>query len=180
MRVEWVVSALMVSASPALSCLTLENSGLIFDRRTTVDEQCEYANADKDDRNVNSTGRPVVDVGAGKVAQSRTKSAGCSIENTLLVVDCTRPQAIAIQGTVSEEETGNGLFVESIRGIQISGGGPIALRATTTIDELLAISEKHQLIYVTGPELVKSDQEVGLDTFCGCKLYYPDTPGAAN
>ena len=60
------------------------------------------------------------------------------------------------------------------------GDAPIALSARSTVAELAAISRREGFEHTLDP-LGLSDQGPGnrVSPFCGCKLIYPATPGAA-
>lgn len=152
----------------------------IVDLPLQLGTQCDYANAGRDDYYDAYAGQPVIDVGGGKIAQRRSYKLACTTQEELIVADCNSAEVITIAGVPPSgrrEYVGESTFVKHL---QRYGGGPIALSAATTVPELAAIARSNGYDFTLDP-LGLSDQGPGnrVSPFCGCKLMYPATAGAA-
>jgi len=121
------------------------------------------------------------DIGGGKIGQRIIDSGACSASESLLIVDCFSLETIVIKGLVDPDEP------------EIEGGGPsnrlamlyppqgkIRLTKSVTVAELAKISAAEGYEYETDPKkafAVKRKQNT-YNPFTGCKVLYPDSPGA--
>lgn len=173
-----VALILSVIAAPALACEPAVGEGPQVDHPIRVGAQCEYDMAASEDRDMYATGRPVVNIGGGRIGQRHEDGHGCSAGEKLMVVDCTSAEVITIEGTYLVNN-GASPTVQSVTALQKGGGGPIGLGPKTTIDELARISDQHDFDYTLGSETYLSvEKRNRVDPYCGCKLYYPGSAGA--
>lgn len=121
-------------------------------------------------------------IGGGLVAQSIHFGDCCVDNNALLVTDCGRSEAALFYGNPNSEQFA-AVRSSSIKYIQ-PPYGPIALTSKATIPGLIAKAKKRN-VYWSGDvaELWKRNGFLPanikrFDPFCGCKLHYPETPGA--
>ena len=180
MRRAGVLGAILltVQAGPTLAC-TPKDPALIVDLPLQIGAQCDYINAGRDDYYDAYTGRPVIDLGRGKIAQVRGFNQSCTTQEELIVADCNTAEVITIAGVPPPERreyVGESTFVKHL---QRYGDGPIALSARSTVAELAAISRREGFEHTLDP-LGLSDQgpRNRVSPFCGCKLIYPATLGA--
>lgn len=174
------VSALLflTASAPAFACEPAVGEGPDIDRKVRVGAQCEYSMATQYDRDMYATGRPVVDIGGGKIGQRHEEGHACSAGEALMFVDCTSAEVITIRGRYLVNN-GAAPTVQSVTALQKAGGGPIALGPQTTVAELARISDKHQFEYTLGADTYASVEiRNRIDPYCGCKLYYPGSAGA--
>ena len=165
-------------AAPAWACEPAVGEGPEVDHPIRVGAQCDYSMASRYDRDMYATGRPVVNIGAGRIGQRHEEGHGCSTGETLMVVDCNSAEVITIDGIYLRND-GASPTVQSVTALQKGAGGPIGLGPKTTIGELARISDRHGFGYTLGPETYSSvEPRNRVDPYCGCKLYYPGSAGA--
>lgn len=181
MRRAWAIGAALLigQAGAGLACEP-KDPARMADLPLQMGAQCDYSNAGRDDYYDAFAGRAVIDLGRGKIAQVRSYNLACSTQEELVVADCNSAEVITIAGVPPagrREYPSESTFVKHL---QRYGGGPIALSARTTVAELAAISGREGFEFTLDP-LGLSDQGPGnrVSPFCGCKLIYPATPGAA-
>ncbi len=124
-------------------------------------------------------------IGGGLVAQSIHFGGCCNHKNALLVTDCGRSEAALFYGNSGPLSAVGieGFTFSSIEYIQ-PPHGPIALTSKSTIPGLIAKAKKGN-VYWSGDVAVLWKRQGSLppnikrfDPYCGCKLHYPETPGA--
>jgi hypothetical protein len=149
------------------------------DRPITVWSDGSFTDAAENDDGGTFSGRPVVDIGGGRVGQ-RLVATGCLTHEILLFVDCTAGEAIAVHGRPDLRAEPSGLL-ESTRMLQ-QPLGPLALRPTTTVGALRALGQEQgwSLIEDVGGFAANRGRRNAFDPFMGCRILYPDQPGAAS
>ncbi len=168
-----------VMAAPALACEPAGGDGPDVDHPIRVGAQCDYSMAAQRDRYIYATGRPVVNIGGGKIGQRHEAGHGCSAGERLMVVDCTTAEVITIEGIYVLND-GASPSVQSVSALQRAGGGPIGLGPKTTVAELVRIAKAHGFDFSLGSDTYSSvEPRNRVDPYCGCKLYYPGSVGAA-
>lgn len=181
MRWAWLLAAVVLTGMPGLGlACTPKDPARIVDLPLQLGAQCEYSNAGRDDYYDGYAGRPVIDLGGGKIAQVRSFNGSCTAHEELIVADCNAAQVITIAGVAPPDRRENLSESTFVKHLQRYGGGPIALSAATTVPELAAMSRRAGFTLTLDP-MGLSDQGPGnrVNPFCGCKRYYPDSPGAA-
>lgn len=173
-------AALILSfvAAPAFACDPAVGEGPQVDHPIRVGAQCDYSMAVQHDRDMYGTGKPVVNIGGGRIGQRHEEGHGCFAGEKLMVVDCNSAELITIEGIYL---VNNGAMptVQSVTALQKGGGGPIGLGPATTIAELARISDRHGFGYTLGPDsYARIEPRNRVDPYCGCKLYYPGSLGA--
>lgn len=165
-------------ADPSLACEPPLNKADAIDNRIRVGPQCEYDNAAPDDNYLQVNGKPVVDIGGGKIGQRQSSSDSCFFAQQMMFVDCSTAELIVIDG-INEDSGIAGMGAQSVTKLQRAGGGPIALGPKTTVAELARISDRHSFDYKLGADIYRRvEARNRVDPYCGCKLYYPGSAGA--
>ncbi len=179
------IVALYAMTNAASACV-LRGSGyttseiLAESNPVVVDRQCRTINIGVYDGR--SLGR-ATDLGNGRVQQV--------LENTdrshVLLADCNTREATILQGAVTEvEESSCGLAYSYA---PITGdNAPMSLSVGSSLHELVYFAALHGMTEIDANDhffRFRSGggwQPVGrkdrFDLFCGCKLFYPDSPGA--
>jgi hypothetical protein len=126
-------------------------------------------------------GNPVRDRGNGRVAQKIVFSNyGCNAAEALLFVDCNRPEAILLFGVLPGDKISPaGTSFTSIADIQ-PPLGPISIHANSTVDDLARTARRAGIEYLLSPArlFTGSPRQDRYDILSGCRLFYPDLPGA--
>lgn len=126
-------------------------------------------------------GNPVRDRGDGRIAQKIVFSNySCNASEALLFVDCNGPEAILIFGVLPPDKISPaGTSLTSIAAIQ-PPLGPIAIRATSTVDDLARTARRAGIGYLVspGPLFAGTPRRDRYDILSGCRLFYPDLAGA--
>jgi hypothetical protein len=125
------------------------------------------------------SGNKPTDIGSGRVGQKITAGSGCGSAEYLLFMDCTNGEAIRVAGAPDENYNIAGAYLAAIRLIQ-PPYGPIALRATTTVVEVEAIARANDYEYTRDvmADVNNMIRPQRYDPFIGCKIFYPESPGA--
>ncbi|MGL4236976.1 hypothetical protein [Tabrizicola sp.] len=147
------------------------------DDRLVTGPDCSFRNGGTDDK---ASAAGAIDIGGSIVGQKYSYLDACSQREELLVVDCTRVEAILINGLEVEPAVPSG-YASSIAPLQ-KPKGPIGLTPKTTIAELARVSEANDFTYTLNVLGLaqKESRRNRYDPFCGCKLFYPDGAGAQN
>ncbi len=182
MRVLFLKQALLFAllAIAPVGAFACEGAMQPYDKQISKNDDCSFANAGEG-RFGHGSGAAVVDLGASKVGQKLSFGRdGCNIDEVLLFADCSSGEMIQIGGIRLDTDVDvAGAYYTHIRNIQ-QPIGPIGLTEQTTVGQLIAISEKHDFRYTTDIDAVVNSlkRRNRYDPSCGCKLYYPDSPGA--
>jgi hypothetical protein len=118
------------------------------------------------------------DRGEGRVGQRIVDGRGCYSVEKLLVVDCTSGESVLIDGLQPPELADANFVAAKIELIQ-APNGPISVNANTRISDLVDAAAQNGLTLTTEVEAIFAKR--GKDRFdhtCGCKLFYPGSPGA--
>ncbi|WP_299986858.1 hypothetical protein [uncultured Ruegeria sp.] len=123
-------------------------------------------------------GNAVVDIGNGRIGQRIKSGQGCSPRDALFFQDCTTGESIVIEGKYFNSGIA-GHVPTSIDLIQ-KPDGPIGLTSATTVPELEQIPVEHRYSFTKDVQefFGRTEDHKRIDYTCGCKLYYPDSPGA--
>jgi hypothetical protein len=144
--------------------------------------------AAEDDIWIGVTGRPVRDIGGGRVGQILEVSEDCGVYQILLFADCTSAEAILVRGLRHPEGGAwwterSGPFdwpiMESTQALQ-TPDGPLALTSDTTVADILALAAQENVdVFVDVAGFVAEiEHHNRFDPFLGCEMFYPDTLGA--
>jgi hypothetical protein len=135
-----------------------------------------FENASADDRWSTLRGRPVRDIGGGRVGQI-IEYEQCGTAQYLLFVDCTTGSAISVGGLWTGEP---GEAVSTSTSLLQPPHGPLALTGSTTVAEVDALAvqqawhvERDVLAWAAarGPRNM-------FNPFLGCRIFYPGSVGA--
>lgn len=152
----------------------------LFNNPITIHQDCSFENADTE---AGPYGRDMLlggkafDLVNTKVAQRISAGNSCMTLESLLVFDCGANEAIAIAAPFDDQDSVG--ITSSVKLLQ-PPYGPINLGNETTVASLTAIAQKHNYAFeVLGND---GDNTIGYwDQFpsgCGCKKFYPTSPGA--
>ena len=127
------------------------------------------------------SGKAPVDIGGGKIGQRIVVGGFCSYDERLLVVDCTSLEMIVIYGREDPDDPGIGGGMPPDKlAMLYPPHGKIRLTKSVTVAELAEISAAEGYEYETNPQTafaVKRKRNT-YNPFTGCKVLYPDSPGA--
>lgn len=126
----------------------------------------------------NIEGGPIQDLGNGRIGQKITSGDGCDVYEKLLFVDCNAMEGILMSGQSVELWVSGGTY-QSIAEIQYPKG-PIGFTKDTTVAKVEAIAKKHD-IHVTRELYAHYSymaEKKRYNPYQGCKIFYPDSPGA--
>jgi hypothetical protein len=126
------------------------------------------------------SGKAPVDIGKGKIGQRITFSGPCDFVEYLLVVDCISLETIVIQGLPDPEAIAYFYYSSPEIFRLYPPHGKIRLTKSVTVAELAAISAAEGYEYETDLQKVlgvKKKKNI-YNTFTGCKVLYPESPGA--
>lgn len=153
-----------------------------IDKPISISPDGSFENASINDNYRSYGGKPIVDVGNGRVAQRLYFSnVVCTRGERLLFVDCMTLEMIIVEGIdrhVEGEMEIAGFFGTSITNIQ-QPIGPIRL-SRMTVGQVAAISKEHGYDFTVDVrgELAKMRKKNRFDPLMGCKIFYPDSEGA--
>ncbi|UUV05017.1 hypothetical protein [Ruegeria sp. YS9] len=123
-------------------------------------------------------GKPVVDIGNGRVGQRIHSGEGCSPDESLFFMNCADGTGIVVEGLHYSSEIA-GYAPSSIDLIQ-KPLGAIGLTSETTVSNVEEVATKNRYTFTKEVRdfFGRSENHKRIDYTCGCKLYYPDSPGA--
>lgn len=127
------------------------------------------------------SGGVVRDLGNGRVAQRVTYAGSCNVTERLVFVDCMSMEFIAIVGEPPDPSLPAAAGLTEKRVVEIQKPrGQIQLGSNSTVLGLAKIAEAQDYDYTRDPNdlLEGLKRRNRFDPFCGCKLFYPDMPGA--
>ncbi len=127
------------------------------------------------------SGKAPVDIGEGKIGQRITDYGFCWAGQRLLVVDCISLETIVIYGRVDPDDPGiEGGSPSNHLAMLYPPHGKIRLTKSVTIAQLAAISEAEGYQYETDARktFTAEKKKNTYNPFTGCKVLYPDSPGA--
>ena len=183
-----------VSASSSAACtVTPANDGR---KKLTVEADCAFKNAGYN-RHYIFEGDPVVDFGNGRVGQRFISGGQCLTRRNLFLMDCSTGDAIVIGGKrvgevkVDNEsespETGQKIVTsqpdqQASNDLILEPLGPVRIDARTTVADVMNMAKKYNYRATSNiNHFVREHARYkrrDFDYTCGCKLYYPDSPGA--
>jgi hypothetical protein len=127
------------------------------------------------------SGKAPVDIGEGKVGQRIVDGGFCTFVERLLVVDCFSLETIVIYGRRDPDDPGIGGGMPTYElAMLYPPHGKIRLTKSVTIAELAAISKAEGYHYDADPRktFASVKKKNRYNPFTGCKVLYPDSPGA--
>jgi len=124
------------------------------------------------------SGKAPVDIGKGKIGQRITFAGPCGFAEYLLVVDCISLETIVIEGLPNPEVI-NGISSPEVFRLY-PPHGKIRLTKSVTVAELAAISAAEGYEHDTDLQkvLAVKKKKNAYNPFTGCKVLYPESPGA--
>ncbi len=179
------LATLGLSGGAAMAaCAPLPNA-MKYDAKVRQGATCAFDRAAENDRGGVYKGGKAVDIGGGFVGQKLTfDPTGCDRIETLVVLDCTAGRMAAFSGTTNPVFTGGPIPVgpvnTRVRNLQ-PPYGPVALRASMVLDDLIAKARSYSIGVGRTPEglFVGKRARNRFDVFCGCGVFYPGSQGAA-
>jgi hypothetical protein len=175
--------ATMLAGNPALACEILSTDGA--KPAITGPDGSYFAQSDHSF----VEGRPVIDIGNGRVGQRLRMAQSCVETEQLVFADCSTGEMVVIDGTISPEQTRTQrdapptifFFDTSVRFLQ-PPYGPIGLTPTSSVREIATKADAAGFENSLSSEAAFAGYEIGaaFDPFFGCKLFYPDSAGARN
>jgi hypothetical protein len=172
-----VLAASLLLAPVAASACTPPPPGTP-DLPVTLYSDGSFTHAETPEDFSSFSGRPVRDIGGGRVGQVLQYSA-CDTAQWLLFVDCTTGSAIMVAGIYDEEEAARGIPM-STTALQATQGGPLGLTAATTVADIQALALRERLTVETdvlGYAAERGPQNA-FNPFYGCRIFYPGSVGA--
>jgi hypothetical protein len=153
------------------------------DRPLVVHPDGSFQNASRDDGATLLEGRPVRDIGGGRVGQVIESEGLCTRDQDLLFVDCTAGSAIIIHGLLEDYREPDEEWLHppsrSTRALQ-PPHGPLALTASTTVEEVagIAASQGWSVEADVASLAAERGPQNRFDPFLGCQIFYPGSTGA--
>jgi hypothetical protein len=176
----------LLAPAAARACEPIPAPGVYtpVDRPIAVQPDGSFWDASRDDDWMYRGGKPIVDIGGGRTGQVIGDSLGnCATEQTLLVVDCTTAEAIAVDGlprSLTDAELIAGGVTRSTRLLQ-PPYGPLALTPDVTVADIATLAAREG--WTMHRDVVAWAEERGprnaFDPFRGCDLFYPESRGAS-
>ena len=183
-----VLAAIAVAFShgPAWSCsihmptLAERIGEALRDRRAIQARDCSFEYGGNRDE---VAGGPTVDLGDGRIAQnqywnwigrSTTVQRGLG---SVFLVDCGTGETAEVFGwLVSETSCGPDYSMEGV----VAPDGPLDLHHGANLSEFVEQAEKLDIAVRLDAITISDDLRPrnNVDFFCGCRLFYPDSPGA--
>jgi hypothetical protein len=167
---------LALAAGPAAGCAIDGPPPGWRDARIAVGADCSFTEAGST-YELPISGRAAVDLGDGRIGQRLESSGYCTQSEFLLVVDCNRREMISITGVEYGNDLTGGFSVDQL----YAPRGAIRLSRRPSVGQLVSIAERAGYEYRLGlPEFIDDlGRRNRPDPFCGCRLFYPDSPGAS-
>ena len=178
-RARGLLLGLLLAALPAAAfACEPPDPARARDDGLTVWSDGSFSGAARDDRWMSMTGRPVRDIGGGRIGQI-IQSEQCGIAEVLLLVDCTTGAAVAIHGIPGPSPDGDPAIWRSARALQ-APYGPLALSPSSTVAEVarLARREGWEIRDDVPAWAAERGPRNALDPFMGCRIFYPGSVGA--
>lgn len=145
-------------------------------------QYCSFAFAGEYD---NYFGTPVNKIKSGLLVQTVHSLDACNPETNLVITDCQNVQAAILLGKGPYPEEGQAHiagYTPSLIGHHLAPEGPLVLSKIDNVSDLRAQASEIGLRSYDESEFEEFyEYRLGndsIDAFCGCKLYYPDSPGA--
>jgi len=183
MKLCAVAIATALTAAPAAlwACTPIDPNRTIFDNPVVIAADGSFDGASEDESVSFLRGNPVRDIGGGRTGQIiETNGGSCGLFQSLLFVDCTRGEAIMVNGIMPVTQPEDGMDVlESTRALQ-PPDGPLALTPATSVAEIAALARRQVWRFegdVPGM-IARMSPQNRYDPFIGCKIYYPGSAGA--
>ena len=126
---------------------------------------------------VTITGKPARNIGGGRIGQRIIVDGGCGKTEDVVFYDCNSGEGLWIAGRDYGDDLSGGRDADALFPPQ----GALVLSPTTSIADLAAIADREGYTH-------RRDLAVFLTEFfgkdipdpaCGCRVLYPDSPGAA-
>ena len=164
----------MADASCSLAPKTL--FGLLANKRVKQKPDCSYVNGGYYD---GESGEAAIDLGNGRVMQ-RVVPPGPMISERVILLDCASGDSLVVHGKADpDRETSCGSSFEVRR--YEKPDGPLDYGAGADLSELERVARRYEVVVYGNAEAQNDDELLRdrVDYFCGCRLFYPGSPGAA-
>ena len=170
-------TAFLAGTQGAVACEA--GSQGLFGSPLKQEANCSFDGAGKGRWEVGHGG-PAIDIGGAKVGQRYSfGGSGCSVEQSLVVIDCGSKKSAMFDGQEDPDGRIAGGYFTSIKQIQ-PPHGPIALTPDVDISALVTVARKNGI--GVEQDLEGFVKKLGvfnrIDPYCGCKIFYPDSAGA--
>ncbi|WP_420584434.1 hypothetical protein [Ruegeria sp.] len=151
-----------------------------FDKPAKVKKDCSFTDAG-DGWSSDFYGGSAANIGGGRVGQRLVLDAACVRSESVMVVDCNTKEFIQIRGvcTPPDPETAGFLGLYSAD-LLYPPRGQLKLNSNTRVEDLANLSKRAGYDHWDSSEdfMSRAKRKNRINPFCGCKLYYPDSPGA--
>ena len=170
---------LALATTAAQACEPPDPNRVPVDLSIVIYSDGSFGDAATDDDITDLQGRPVRDIGGGRVGQVIEEHYGCWINQTLLFVDCTTGSAIMVEGSPDIPEAEDRPITLSTTALQ-PPYGPLALTGATTVAEVQAVAAREGWSVETDVAgfAAERGQQNRFDHFLGCEIFYPGSVGA--
>ena len=175
----YAVSIVLVAA-PAVACEPPIYDPKWRDKPIEVAPDCSFTEADQYPGQTISASH-AQDAGNGRLGQVVTTYQACGIYQSLLFVDCTSAEARLIDAPEGNPPVSfGGAANREIKDLY-APRGKLRLMTDSDIPQLVAQARKHGYDHTTDAASRMKDwkKRNRYDPFCGCKLFYPESAGAA-
>lgn len=177
----WIVACFLslLWSVPSQAC-SMDKPEFWRDKPIKINSDGSFEEAG-DDFYASLSGKAPVDIGGGKIGQRIVVGGFCSYGERLLVVDCISLEAIVIYGRDDPDDPGIGGGMPPDKLAMVyPPHGKIRLTKSVTIAELAAISKAEGYHYDADPRktFASVKKKNRYNPFTGCKVLYPDSPGA--
>jgi hypothetical protein len=176
-----VVGLVMAWAGMAHACLPPERPAFWYDKPITIAADGSFTNGG-DSYSYDFVGRPVVDLGGGRIGQRLRYNSFCGYAEQLLVVDCNTTEIIVVDGRVDPENPDDfGGGPSTTIDMLYPPNGNIRLTRAITVSDLVQIARSEGYEFETDLLVAfgGGKKKNRYDPFNGCKIFYPDSAGAA-
>ena len=130
------------------------------------------------------SGTPTVNIGGGRIGQRVSQDSPCGYSEEVWILDCNSGEQIGIAGPTEAGGNFNGLAE-----LLYPPHGTLRLSPETTVPDIAAMADSggythwpdilarlYEIRRVSDPDLPSLTQ---LTPACGCRMFYPDSPGAS-
>jgi hypothetical protein len=176
-----VVGLVMAWAGMADACEGPMRPAFWFDEPITIAADGSFTKGG-DSYGFDLVGRPIVDMGDGRIGQRLRRESACRYDEKLLVVDCNTTEIIVIDGRVDPDNQDSfGMGPSTTIDMLYPPYGKIRLTRSITVSDLVQIARSEGYEFETDLLVAfgGGKKKNRYDPFNGCEIFYPDSAGAA-
>ena len=178
------IAAACFLPSIALACSS-DYGFLSHDRDIFVRVDGDFQYAAGGDRVQNFTGRSVVNIGGGRVAQRITRGEGCGTIEQLVLADCSTTEVVSFYGREDPKRDPNAPLIATNSVVRTEfiqpPYSPIAFTAESTIQDAIVMARSGDVRQNSRflDQISRMRPNNRFDPFFGYAPFYPDLPGAS-